>query len=32
MLELMVIYDMTINGYDSNSKKDIEEYWKVRLS
>jgi hypothetical protein len=31
-LELLVKYDMYINGYDPNDPKDIEAYWKERLN
>lgn len=30
-LELLVEYDMYINGYDPNNKEDVETYWKERL-
>lgn len=31
-LELMVQYDMYINGYDPSNIEDIKEYWKERLN
>ncbi len=30
-LELLVMYDMYINGYDSSKKEDIIAYWSERL-
>lgn len=31
-LEILVIRDMIINGYNPQSKEDIQKYWKERLS
>lgn len=31
-LEVLVTRDMIINGYNPNSKEDIQKYWKERLS
>lgn len=30
-LEMLVMYDMYINGYDSSKKEDIIAYWNERL-
>jgi hypothetical protein len=30
-LELLVEYDMYINGFDPKDPKDVEKYWKERL-
>lgn len=32
LLELMVKYDMYINGYDPTDPEQIREYWEARLS
>lgn len=31
-LEILVIRDMIVNGYNPNSVEDIKRYWKERLS
>ena len=31
-LEILVTRDMIVNGYNPNSKEDIQKYWKERLS
>lgn len=32
LLEVLVVRDMIVNGYNPNSKEDIEKYWKERLT
>mgnify|MGYP006269101059 FL=1 len=31
-LELQVMFDMYISGFDPSSKEDIQRYWEERLS
>jgi hypothetical protein len=31
-LELEVMFDMYINGFDSSNKEDVQRYWEERLS
>jgi hypothetical protein len=31
-LELMIVHDMWINGFDPTIPADVQEYWEQRLS
>jgi hypothetical protein len=31
LLEMLVQFDMVMNGYDPNSKIDVDKYWQERL-
>ena len=31
-LELEVMFDMYVNGYEPSSEEDIQSYWEERLS